>query len=128
MIKNFSDHSANERTFLAWVRTAVAVIAFGFVVERFNLFLRLAGVQLGVPAAVHKAPSFGGVAGLALMVLGLGVMLTAAVRFFRTAKKIDDPQEQARPGTRLDVALEALLLLLGVSLFVYVAIGLLQSQ
>jgi Domain of unknown function (DUF202) len=37
MIQNFADHSANERTFLAWVRTAIAVMAFGFVVERFDL-------------------------------------------------------------------------------------------
>src|SRR6266478_6215452 len=38
MIRNFSDHSANERTFLAWVRTAIAVMAFGFLVEKFDLF------------------------------------------------------------------------------------------
>ena len=30
MIKRYSDHAANERTFLAWVRTAIAVMAFGF--------------------------------------------------------------------------------------------------
>ena len=36
MIRNFSDHSANERTFLAWVRTAIAVMAFGFLVEKFD--------------------------------------------------------------------------------------------
>ena len=39
MIRGFSDHAANERTFLAWVRTAIAVIAFGFVIEKFNLFV-----------------------------------------------------------------------------------------
>ena len=39
MIQGYADHAANERTFLAWVRTGVAVIAFGFVIERFNLFL-----------------------------------------------------------------------------------------
>jgi putative membrane protein len=39
MIKNFTDHAANERTFLAWVRTAIAVMAFGFLIERFDLFL-----------------------------------------------------------------------------------------
>ena len=39
MIKNFADHAANERTFLAWVRTAIAVMAFGFLIERFDLFL-----------------------------------------------------------------------------------------
>ena len=33
----YSDHAANERTFLAWVRTGIATIAFGFVVEKFNL-------------------------------------------------------------------------------------------
>ena len=39
MIQGYSDHAANERIFLAWVRTGIAVIAFGFVIERFNLFL-----------------------------------------------------------------------------------------
>ena len=37
MIGNYSDHAANERTFLAWVRTGIAVIAVGFVIEKFNL-------------------------------------------------------------------------------------------
>jgi putative membrane protein len=45
MIKNFGDHSANERTFLAWVRTSMAVIAFGFLVERFDLFLAFAAPE-----------------------------------------------------------------------------------
>jgi uncharacterized membrane protein YidH (DUF202 family) len=39
MIRGYSDHAANERTFLAWVRTGLAVIAFGFVIEKFNLFV-----------------------------------------------------------------------------------------
>jgi inner membrane protein YidH len=46
MIKNFSDHAANERTFLAGVRTAIAVMAFGFLVEKFDLFLELAAPSL----------------------------------------------------------------------------------
>jgi len=39
MISGYSDHAANERTFLAWVRTCIAVIVFGFVIEKFNLFV-----------------------------------------------------------------------------------------
>src|SRR4029077_15747584 len=39
MIRRYSDHAANERTFLAWVRTGLAVLAFGFVIEKFNLFI-----------------------------------------------------------------------------------------
>jgi putative membrane protein len=46
LIRNFSDHSANERTFLAWVRTAIAVMAFGFLVEKFDLFLELVAPAL----------------------------------------------------------------------------------
>ena len=48
MIQGYADHAANERTFLAWVRTGIAVIAFGFVIEKFNLFLlsRLAATSL----------------------------------------------------------------------------------
>jgi putative membrane protein len=38
MIRGYGDHAANERTFLAWLRTSIAVIAFGFVVEKLNLF------------------------------------------------------------------------------------------
>jgi putative membrane protein len=39
LIDAYSDHAENERTFLTWLRTDVAVIAFGFVTEKFNFFL-----------------------------------------------------------------------------------------
>jgi putative membrane protein len=42
MIPRFSDHATNERTYLAWVRTAIAVMAFGFLLERFDIFLSYA--------------------------------------------------------------------------------------
>jgi putative membrane protein len=54
MIKNFSDHAANERTFLAWVRTAIAVMAFGFLIERFDLFLQVAAPSLAGRACLHS--------------------------------------------------------------------------
>lgn len=46
MIERYGDHAANERTFLAWVRTAIAVMAFGFLVEKFDLFLEIASQTL----------------------------------------------------------------------------------
>lgn len=36
MIRNFAEHAANERTFLAWVRTVVAVVGFGLVAARIG--------------------------------------------------------------------------------------------
>jgi len=65
MIRGYSDHAANERTFLAWVRTGIAVIAFGFVIEKFNLFVLTmananaldAGRRLQLGKAVGAAPA-----------------------------------------------------------------------
>ncbi|WP_323989442.1 MULTISPECIES: DUF202 domain-containing protein [Nguyenibacter] len=41
MISRYTGHAANERTFLAWMRTALAILAFGGVLTKFDLFLRL---------------------------------------------------------------------------------------
>ena len=125
MIKNFGDHAANERTFLAWVRTAIAVMAFGFLVEKFGLFLQLAGASLGARAPHPSSHRFGEVAGLALMVLGLAMVVIASFRFLKTAKQIDDPGQHAGLGSRFDVALAALLFLLGCALFAYLVSSLL---
>ena len=38
---------ANERTFLAWIRTSIGIMAFGFVVEKFALFLKQVSYLLG---------------------------------------------------------------------------------
>ena len=125
MIKNYSDHAANERTFLAWVRTAIAVMAFGFLVEKFDLFLKLAGASLAVHMPRLPSRHFGGFAGLALIVVGTAMVAIAAARFLKTAKQIDSPDQHLTMGSRLDVALAALLFLLGCSLFVYLAQNLL---
>jgi uncharacterized membrane protein YidH (DUF202 family) len=48
MIKSYTDHAANERTFLAWLRTGVAVIAFGFLIDRFDLFVRTMAAAVSI--------------------------------------------------------------------------------
>ena len=55
MIRGYSDHAANERTFLAWVRTGIAVVAFGFVIEKFNLFI-LAMANTSPPDTERRLP------------------------------------------------------------------------
>jgi putative membrane protein len=120
-IKNFSDHAANERTFLAWVRTSIAVTAFGFLVERFDLFLAatVPTAELN-KLAIHRS-AFGREAGLLLIAAGVAMVVLAAFRFARTAKEIDDPEIVPGTGSRLDIALASLLALLGVALFFYLS-------
>jgi putative membrane protein len=120
MIERYSDHAANERTFLAWVRTAIAVMAFGFLVEKFDLFLEIAAKSSGV-----RAPAGGqllaNIAGLALIALGGATMVLAIVRFRRTSLAIDSAERCPGTGEEMDVALAGLLAVLGAALFVYLA-------
>ena len=128
MIRNFSDHAANERTFLAWVRTAVAVMAFGFVIEKFNIFLQIARGTLPGRIGRLASPHYGEIAGLVLMMLGLAIVAVSTLRFLHTAKAIDDGAEHPGPGSRVDVALAALLFLLGCALLAYLVFNLISGR
>ena len=118
-IKNYSDHAANERTFQAWGRMAIAMMAFGFLLERFDLFLQIATVTLGANAPRLPATEFGRDAGLALLLLGVAMTAIAAVRFLNTRRAIDSPKLHVIIGLRQDIALAALLALLGLALAFY---------
>ena len=120
MIRNLGDHSANERTFLAWVRTSVAIMAFGFLVEKFDLFLAIAGQTLD-PTYHLPDRRFGNIVGLILIILGVAMIAIATLRFRRTARAIDSAESLPLLSSRVDFALALLLILLGLSLFVYLA-------
>jgi putative membrane protein len=119
MIKRYSDHAANERTFLAWVRTAIAVMAFGFLIERFDLFLRALAPQLAAQQLRAHGERFANFAGLAFLVIGVVTVVIAGWRFRKTAKDIET--EVASPGERFDLALAAMIVLLGVSMALYLS-------
>ena len=121
MIKNFSDHAANERTFLAWVRTAIAVMAFGFLVERFDLLLQVASPSLVGRSVAVPGQRFGNVVGLALIALGTVMVAIAGARFVTTSKYIDSTEAHPGTGSRLDLALASLLILLGCAVFFYLS-------
>ena len=121
MIKRYTDHAANERTFLAWVRTSIAIMAFGFLVEKFDLFLEFASKSLAA-----RMPSIGGqlvgnIAGLLLIALGGATMVLAIIRFRQTSLDIDSIETRPGTGDRMDVILVALLVILGAALFVYLS-------
>jgi putative membrane protein len=124
MIQSFSDHAANERTFLAWVRTGIAVIAFGFVVEKFNLFLltlaRTTGLGNSARLKSLSGP-LGRYEGLAFIGVGIALIALATARFVRTTSLIDDAKTHLASSVRTELIVAAVLIMLIASYSIYLA-------
>jgi putative membrane protein len=125
-IPHFSDHAANERTFLAWVRTAIAVMAFGFLVERFDIFLKIASKSLGKHITVSGQVT-GSLVGLALIISGAAMVLTAMIRFTRIRIAIADETPHDAEGFKLDLVLAGFIVVLGIGLAIYLGITMLHG-
>lgn len=126
MITGYSDHAANERTYLAWVRTGIAVIAFGFVIEKFNLFmLTVTGAALGnwprQGQLAHLSGQFGRYDGLMLVLGGATLVVLATARFVRTTRLLDDPQAYEAKSVRLELILCGWLVVVVASYSIYLA-------
>jgi len=126
MIGGYSDHAANERTFLAWVRTGIAVIAFGFLIEKFNLFL-LTLASAGMASEVRHSQlaavsgRIGRYDGLVLILGGVGLVILAITRFVRTTRMLDDAQVHSASSVRSELILSAVLVLVVTSYSLYLA-------
>jgi putative membrane protein len=123
MIGGYSDHAANERTFLAWVRTGIAVIAFGFVIERFNLFLVML-VRSSAQEVTNRLRPMGGLGhyeGLGFICGGVAIIVLSTVRFIRTTRLLDDPATHSAKSVRAELVLAAWLVVLVTAYSVYLA-------
>lgn len=83
-----SDHLSNERTLLAWVRTSVGVMAFGFVVVEFSLFTKELNLALEIEIQGQHY-EYSGPIGIIIVATGAMSLLFALLRFRRTKKEID---------------------------------------
>ena len=108
-------HMANERTFLAWVRTSIAIMAFGFVVEKFALFVKQMGFYLGREAA--PTPGYSSIIGIVLVLLGVVMGVLAFVRFRKVERQIED--DTYEPSAILTVMLFLSMLSISVFLVLY---------
>jgi len=126
MIGGYTDHAANERTFLAWVRTGIAVIAFGFVIDKFIFFL-LTIPSAGLGTEVHRSQlaalsgRIGRYDGLVLIFGGVGLVILATARFVRITRLLDDSQMHSASNVRTELLLSAALVIVVASYSVYLA-------
>ena len=98
---------AAERTLLAWIRTGLALMGFGFVVARFGLFLRELEASHGGPSV--RSPHGSLWFGTALVLMGVIVNLLAALQHTRFVNRLRkgrwSPQHVSRAGVAVAIAL-----------------------
>lgn len=107
------EHLANERTLLAWIRTAVTLSTIGFAVARFGIFL---GEESDRPAGVGAAT----IIGVALIAVGVVTVAAAVVRCRRAAEQIGVGRFRAEFWP--EALLAALTAALGLGVLTYLAL------
>jgi putative membrane protein len=124
MIPSYSDHAANERTFLAWIRTGLTIMALGFVIERLDLFL--ASVAPGARDVGAVLPPHAGIHYLSIALVGLGILVIAAAawRFVSTNRAIDAQEVWPFKNTVLPIGMALLVLLAGIAVLAHLLGGL----
>ncbi len=109
-------HQANERTLLAWIRTGIALMAFGFAIARFGMFLRQIATVGHI--AAHATSGFGSAwMGAALVVVGTATNLLATMRYAEIRRAIERAEMRA-PSAAIVYALGALATLVGLAMTV----------
>jgi len=113
---NAREHLANERTLLAWIRTSIGIMAFGFVVVKFSLFIRQISLLLGkdivMPPRGHSS-----VIGILLVAVGAIVLVLAYIKYKRTEKQLND--RTFRSSSSLILYLTITIFIISILLIIY---------
>jgi putative membrane protein len=108
---------AAERTLLAWVRTGVAMMGFGFVVARFGLFLYEISMARGAAIPPRQGVSLG--VGVTLVIVGAAVNVWAAVRHWHVVRRLEEGRPLRFNPVSFGVVVATLLAVLGFLLALY---------
>ena len=119
MIKNFTDHTANLRTYLAWIRTAIAIMAFGFIIEKFDIFITYIEHSLGNEGHFYHFKS-AEVVSLILFIVSIIIVIISTFHFFFFQKTIDSEKTVKFSASKTVLLISALIVLLGVFLMIYI--------
>ena len=113
-LQHVSEHLANERTVLAWIRTAIAVMTLGVAINRFSLFLMEFSKTIpgGRWANIHAEEL-----GVGLVILGVLLMIGGTWHYLHVANAIDS--ESYRPTRWVIVLTSLAVLVLGGSSLIW---------
>jgi putative membrane protein len=115
------DYLAEERTFLAWIRTGLTLMGFGFVVARFGLFLRMMQItKEGAPPQPHWLSPW---VGTAFIVVGVAVNLFSIRRHLRLVGELNSGHFVSRGPSYQAIVLAAFLAIVGIAMALYLGLA-----
>jgi putative membrane protein len=110
-------HFAAERTFLAWIRTGLALMGFGFVVARFGLFLKEVAGSSNTPGV--KSYGFSLWAGSAMVMLGAVLNLAAVARHLEVIKRLNRGESVMTGPSLIAITVGIVLGLVGIAMVIF---------
>ena len=121
IITNPSDHLANERTVLAWIRTSIAIMGFGFVVVKFALFIKQISLVLTTKQTVLPGKGYSTQIGILLVAVGAFMAFYSWLRYRITEKQLINKayKPSALPALLLTIGI----VVIGVLLVIYLVPG-----
>ena len=111
-----TEYLASERTFLAWLRTCIAVISLGFVVAKFNVWLRELALRIDPQVKMHKT-GMSLYIGIAMMALGSVLAMLSAWHYHAINQAIE--RGDVRANRSLVITVSAIVALLGFLMIAY---------
>jgi putative membrane protein len=114
--KKATEYLANERTFLAWIRTSIAIISLGFVIAKFGVWLRELATGLA-PQIPIRSTGLSLPIGVAMMALGGTLAVLAAWHYHLVNRAIERGEVRANRG--LIVTVTAAVALLAAMMIAY---------
>jgi putative membrane protein len=115
-VRNRRVHMANERTFLAWIRTSIGIMAFGFVVERFSIFVKQVSYFLGKEVSLPSR-GYSAALGISLVAIGALIGVLSFIRYTKVERQINEDTYQS--SVILDIMLALAVLVIGIFLVIY---------
>jgi putative membrane protein len=115
---------AAERTLLAWQRSSLALMGFGFVIERFSLFLAALRQEVATP----KPHVFSLLVGVALIILGAGIALASSIAYRRFLKTLPGQDVSSGYLIGMGAVINLVVAVVGIILAGYLLVSGLQTN
>ncbi len=118
---------ANQRTFLSWVRTSIALIGLGFAIERFSIFVQqfllIADPDAAGNVASATADEYSALVGIGMIVVGTGIVVYALKNYLDSNKTI--ASGKYTPKNTIVYTASAAIVGLGIIMIIFLVVELL---